>query len=61
MVGGLVLLSTNSKLIRDRASGHQIQTENPGLVARAIEHVIDAATKKGPGSTGNAAHSSGVG
>ena len=42
---GLVLLSTNSKLVRDRASGHQIQTDNPGLVARAIEQVIEAAVK----------------
>jgi pimeloyl-ACP methyl ester carboxylesterase len=39
---GLVLLSTNSKVIRDRTSGHQIQTDNPRLVARAIEQVIAA-------------------
>jgi len=42
---GLLLLSTNSKLIRDRKSGHQIQTDNPTLVARAIEQVIEAVVK----------------
>ena len=42
---GLMLLSTNSTVIRDRASGHQIQTDNPALVARAIEQVIEAVLK----------------
>jgi hypothetical protein len=42
---GLMLLSTNSKLVRDRSSGHQIQTDNPGLVAGAIEQVIAAVVK----------------
>lgn len=42
---GLVLLSTNSKIIRDPSSGHQIQTENPALVARAITDVIEAVVK----------------
>lgn len=39
---GLVLLSRNSRLVRDPASGHQIQVDNPQLVARAIEEVVDA-------------------
>jgi pimeloyl-ACP methyl ester carboxylesterase len=42
---GLMLLSTNSKVIRDRTSGHQIQTDNPTLVARAIEQVIEAVVR----------------
>lgn len=42
---GLMLLSTNSKVIRDRTSGHQIQTDNPALVARAIEQVIEAVVR----------------
>jgi pimeloyl-ACP methyl ester carboxylesterase len=43
---GLVLLSTNSKIIRDPSSGHQIQTDNPALVARAITQVVEAVVKK---------------
>ena len=42
---GLMLLSTNSKVIRDRTSGHQIQTDNPTLVAHAIEQVIEAVVR----------------
>ena len=42
---GLVLLSTNSRLVRDRTSGHQIQTDNPALVASAIRQVRDAVVK----------------
>ncbi len=42
---GLVLLSTNSRLVRDRTSGHQIQTDNPALVADAIRQVRDAVVK----------------
>jgi pimeloyl-ACP methyl ester carboxylesterase len=42
---GLVLLSRNSKLVRDPLSGHNIQVDNPQLVARAIEGVVDAAVK----------------
>jgi pimeloyl-ACP methyl ester carboxylesterase len=42
---GLVLLSANSKVIRDPSSGHQIQTDNPALVARAITDVIEAVVK----------------
>jgi pimeloyl-ACP methyl ester carboxylesterase len=45
---GLVLLSRNSKLIRDPSSGHGIQTDNPALVARAIRQVIDAVVNKTP-------------
>jgi hypothetical protein len=45
---GLVLLSRNSKLIRDPSSGHGIQTDNPALVATAIRQVIDAVVKKAP-------------
>lgn len=42
---GLVLLSRNSKLVRDPSSGHQIQVDNPQLVARAIEEVVEAAVR----------------
>ena len=42
---GLVLLSRNSKLIRDPSSGHHIQTDNPQLVARAIEEVVEAVVR----------------
>jgi pimeloyl-ACP methyl ester carboxylesterase len=38
-------LSTNSKLIRDPSSGHNIHIDNPQLVARAIEEVLDAVSK----------------
>jgi pimeloyl-ACP methyl ester carboxylesterase len=42
---GLVLLSRNSKLVRDPLSGHNIQVDNPQLVARAIQEVVEAAVK----------------
>jgi pimeloyl-ACP methyl ester carboxylesterase len=42
---GLVLLSKNSKLVRDPSSGHNIQIDNPQLVARAIDEVAQAAVK----------------
>jgi pimeloyl-ACP methyl ester carboxylesterase len=48
---GLVLLSKNSKVVRDPLSGHNIQVDNPQLVARAIGEVVEAAvkgTKLGP-------------
>jgi pimeloyl-ACP methyl ester carboxylesterase len=35
-------LSRNSKFLRDPDSGHNIQIENPKLVARAIEEVVAA-------------------
>ena len=38
----LARLSRNSKLIRDPSSGHDIQIDNPQLVVRAIEEVLDA-------------------
>ena len=41
----LTRLSRNSKVIRDPASGHAIQIDNPQFVARAIEEVLDAASK----------------
>jgi pimeloyl-ACP methyl ester carboxylesterase len=43
---GLVLLSRNSRIIRDPSSGHGIQTDNPGLVAAAIRQVVDAVVMK---------------
>lgn len=43
----LARLSRNSKFIRDPSSGHNIHTDNPQLVARAIEEVVEAATKGG--------------
>jgi pimeloyl-ACP methyl ester carboxylesterase len=42
---GLVMLSSNSKLVRDPSSGHNVHVENPQLVARAIEEVVVAAAK----------------
>jgi pimeloyl-ACP methyl ester carboxylesterase len=41
----LARLSRNSKLVRDPTSGHGIPADNPGLVARAIEEVVEAASK----------------
>ena len=41
----LALLSRNSRFVVDSASGHQIPGENPALVARAIEAVVDAARR----------------
>jgi pimeloyl-ACP methyl ester carboxylesterase len=38
-------LSSNSKFVLDPSSGHQIQTDNPELVARAIEEVVEAVAK----------------
>jgi pimeloyl-ACP methyl ester carboxylesterase len=35
-------LSTNSKFVLDPASRHEIQSDDPPLVARAIEEVLDA-------------------
>jgi hypothetical protein len=42
---GLVLLSRNSKLVRDPSSSHNIQLDNPQLVARVIAEVVEAAVK----------------
>jgi pimeloyl-ACP methyl ester carboxylesterase len=41
----LVRLSRNSKLVWDPSSGHHIYRDNPQLVTRAIEDVIEAASK----------------
>jgi pimeloyl-ACP methyl ester carboxylesterase len=38
-------LSRNSRLVRDAASGHHIDVDNPTLVANAIDEVFTAATK----------------
>ena len=41
----LLGLSNHSKLIRDPSSGHHIHVENPALVAKAIEDVVDASRR----------------
>jgi pimeloyl-ACP methyl ester carboxylesterase len=41
-------LSSNSKFVLDPSSGHNIQADNPQLVARAIEEVLAAVTKGAP-------------
>jgi pimeloyl-ACP methyl ester carboxylesterase len=41
----LARLSGNSKLVWDPSSGHQIHRDNPQLVTRAIEEVVEAASK----------------
>jgi len=41
----LARLSRNSKFILDLSSGHQIPSENPKLVARAVEEVVEAVSK----------------
>jgi pimeloyl-ACP methyl ester carboxylesterase len=41
-------LSSNSKFILDPSSGHNIHTNNPQLVARAIEEVLAALSKSIP-------------
>jgi len=38
-------LSRNSKFVLDPSSGHAIHSDNPRLVARAIEEVLEAASK----------------
>ena len=40
-------LSRNSKFILDPESGHNIETDHPELVARAVEEVVQAVIKKG--------------
>jgi pimeloyl-ACP methyl ester carboxylesterase len=44
--GDLARLSRNSKLVRDPSSGHHIHVENPELVVRAIEEVIETAVRQ---------------
>ena len=36
-------LSSNSKVVRDPSSGHEVHTDNPRVVAQAIEEVSNAA------------------
>jgi pimeloyl-ACP methyl ester carboxylesterase len=38
-------LSSNSKFVLDPSSGHDMPSENPQLVARSIEEVLEAASK----------------
>src|SRR5262245_65507850 len=47
-VQDLAHLSRNSKFILAPTSGHAIQNEDPLLVARAIEEVIEAVSKNAP-------------
>lgn len=44
-VRDLTGLSQNSKFVLDPSSRHSIHTDNPELVARAIEEVLEAASK----------------
>lgn len=44
-VEGQARLSRNSKFVFDSTSGHALQVDNPQLVARAIEEVLEAASK----------------
>lgn len=41
----LARLSRNSKFVRDPLSGHNIHVDNPQLVARSIEEVVEVARK----------------
>lgn len=41
-------LSSNSKFVLDPSSGHNLQADNPQLVARAIEEILTALTKGAP-------------
>jgi pimeloyl-ACP methyl ester carboxylesterase len=43
----LASLSRNARFVVDSTSGHQIPSDNPALVARAIEAVLDAARTGG--------------
>jgi pimeloyl-ACP methyl ester carboxylesterase len=40
-------LSSNSKFVLDPSSGHDVPTDNPQLVARSIEEVLEAASRAG--------------
>lgn len=44
-VMALARLSRNSKFLRDPDSGHNLQVDNPQLVARAIGEVTEAIAK----------------
>jgi pimeloyl-ACP methyl ester carboxylesterase len=41
----LLRLSSNSTMVRDPSSGHQIHVENPSLVAKAIADVVNASRR----------------
>jgi len=41
----LARLSRNGKLVRDPSSGHHIHVDNPRLLVRAIDEVIEAAVR----------------
>jgi pimeloyl-ACP methyl ester carboxylesterase len=45
-VTDLAELSSNSRFVRDAASGHHLHRDNPQLVARSIEDVIDAVRRR---------------
>jgi pimeloyl-ACP methyl ester carboxylesterase len=47
-VSDLIHLSANSILIVDPESGHAIQNDNPGIVAAAIEKIINSLEQKIP-------------
>jgi pimeloyl-ACP methyl ester carboxylesterase len=42
----LTSLSSNSKFILDSKSGHMIQNDNPGIVAKAIQMIVDSITSE---------------
>jgi len=45
-VQGLTILSSNSKFILDPKSSHQIQNENPEIVAKAVKMIINSIVTK---------------
>jgi hypothetical protein len=45
-VQGLTILSNNSRFILDPKSGHSIQKDNPEIVAKSIQMVINSITFK---------------
>jgi len=45
-VQDLTILSSNSKFILDPKSSHQIQNDNPEIVAKAIQMIINSITSK---------------
>lgn len=47
-VQDLARLSRNSKFVLDPSSGHNMHTDNPQIVARAIEEVLEALSKGVP-------------
>jgi pimeloyl-ACP methyl ester carboxylesterase len=45
-IEGLTILSNNSRFILDPKSSHQIQNDNPEIVAKSIQMVINSITSK---------------